>query len=150
MIRVAAVALVLVLGGGGVAEAQTSKPRIVVTPAGSPPPSDPHSRNEQMADYEPWCDGATSLIQCVDRIVWVDQELKQREALSKRTGRPDTANRGLSLMGCYNYCTLRHFPVETPQECRTSMATFRQASRSRPALLKTSIKGYLNRECRKT
>ena len=131
MIRVTAFALVLVLGGNGVAEAQAD-------------------RNEQMATYEPWCGGKTGLAQCVDQIVWVDQELKEREALAKRTGRPDTANRGLSLMGCYNYCTLRYFPVETPQQCRTSMATFRQASKSRPALLKTSIRGYLDRECRKT
>ncbi len=129
--------ILAIIGLGAVAPAKAQDPSL-------------EARNKEMKEYEYWCYGETSLTQCTSRIIRVDQDLKNRDAIAKRTGRPDTANRGLSLMGCYNYCVLRYFPADTTQECRTSKATFQRAARSRPALLKTDVRGYLDRQCRTT
>lgn len=105
------------------------------------------SRAEQIADYEYWCFGQTTLPQCVNRIIWVEKELTSRDDGARRTGQPDTGNRGLSLMGCYNYCTLKYFPADNMKECKTSISTFRQIARTKPYLWRTDIRPFLVEKC---
>jgi hypothetical protein len=111
-----------------------------------PKPWDQQTRAEKIARLEYWCSGRTALPQCVREIVRVDREIKKLDEMLRRTGQD--ANRGLSLMGCYNYCILRHFPFDTPGECKATVARFRRSAASNHGLMKTALKGHLDRTCK--
>jgi hypothetical protein len=95
--------------------------------------------------FQPYCGGPRPVGSCVNEIIRIDRELKEREANFRKTGQG--YNAGLSLTGCYSYCVLRHFPHETPQHCAASVPGFRRAAQKAPGLWKTDLHDLLAEAC---
>jgi len=87
------------------------------------------------------------LTSCADEIIGVDKEILAREKESRRTGR--SYNTGLSLRGCQNYCILRYFPRDTPEECTASIATFEQLAAKKSYLWRTELRQSLLAKCKR-
>lgn len=101
--------------------------------------------SKEATIFQPYCGGLRPFPSCVDEIIRIDRERKEREAHFRRTGQKHNA--GLSLTGCYNYCVLRHFPHETPQQCAASVPRWKRAAQNRPGLWKTDLHDLLAQEC---
>jgi hypothetical protein len=121
-------------------QAQATRPQEKTPPA--PSLSD---RAEMLAKYEPWCGKPLTLPSCVDEIISVDKELLSRAKEFYRTGRP--YNAGNSLVGCRIYCIVRHFPHDTPDECKASVATFEKEAARKPYLWRTNLRQLLLEKC---
>jgi hypothetical protein len=141
MIRSRLSALVILLGSLQPGQAQTILPREQVQPV--PAASD---RAEDLANYEPWCGKPLVLSPCVDEIIRVDKEILSREKHAQRTGMG--YNAGNSLVGCRIYCIVRHFPHDTPDECKASIATFEKAAARKPYLWRTDLRQLLIEKCK--
>lgn len=102
-------------------------------------------RKINFSDYEPWCGKPLPLAPCSDEIIRVDKTILEREKESQRTGRG--YNAGTSLRGCQIYCILRHFPHDTPDECKRSIVTFEKVAARKPYLWRTDLRQLLLRKC---
>ena len=109
-----------------------------------PAPAAP-DRAEMLAKYQPWCGKPLALPSCVDEIISVDKELLSRAKEFHRTER--LYNAGNSLVGCKIYCIVRHFPHDTPDECKASVATFEKAAARKPYLWRTNLRLLLMEKC---
>lgn len=104
------------------------------------------SRAEDLAKYEPWCGKPPTMPACVDEIIRVDKEILAREKETRRTGLG--YNAGSSLVGCRIYCTIRYFPHDTSDECRTSIGIFERAAIKKPYLWRTGLRQLLLEKCK--
>ena len=111
----------------------------------APPAPSVQGRAEKLAKYEPWCGKPLPLPSCVDEIISVDKELLSRAKAFHRTGRP--YNAGNSLVGCRIYCIVRHFPHDSPDECKASIATFEKEAARKPYLWRTNLRLVLLEKC---
>jgi hypothetical protein len=82
----------------------------------------------------------------VDEIIRVEKEILSREKEAYTTGRG--YNVGSSLVGCRIYCTVRHFPHDTPDECKASVAAFEQEAARKPYLWRTNLRHLLIEKCK--
>ncbi len=133
MIRTVLSALVIFSAFFQQGQAQTALPQEKAQPAPAAP-----DRAEKLANYQPWCGKPLGLSPCVDEIISVDKELLSREKEFQRTGRG--YNAGNSLVGCQIYCVFRHFPHDTPDECKASIATFENEAARKPYLWRTNLR----------
>jgi hypothetical protein len=99
-----------------------------------------------LAEYQPWCGKPLGLSPCVDEIIRVEKEILSREKEAYRTGLG--YNAGSSLVGCRIYCTVRHFPHDTPDECKASVATFERGAARKPYLWRTNLRQLLLEKCK--
>jgi hypothetical protein len=120
--------------------AQTSRPQEMARPAPAAP-----DRAEMLVEYQPWCGKSLGLSPCVDEIIRVEKEILSREKEAHRTGLG--YNAGNSLVGCRIYCTIRHFPHDTPDECKVSVATFEKEAVRKPYLWRTNLRLLLMEKC---
>jgi hypothetical protein len=111
----------------------------------APPAPSPSGRAEMLAKYQPWCGKPLALPSCVNEIISVDKELLSRAKEFQKTGRP--YNAGNSLVGCRIYCITRHFPHDTPDECKASVATFEKEAARKPYLWRTNLRQLLLEKC---
>ena len=121
-------------------QAQTSRPQETPRPAPAAP-----DRAQMLADYEPWCGKPLGLSPCVDEIIQVEKDILSREKRAYKTG--IGYNAGSSLVGCRIYCTVRHFPHDTPDECKASVATFEKEAARKPYLWRTNLRLLLIEKC---
>jgi hypothetical protein len=126
-------------------QAQATRPQEKTPPAPSLSDRALSGRAEMLAKYEPWCGKPLALPSCVDEIISVDKELLSRAKEFYRTGRP--YNAGNSLVGCRIYCIVRHFPHDTPDECKASVATFEKEATRKPYLWRTNLRMLLMEKC---
>jgi hypothetical protein len=105
-------------------------------------------RAEKLANLEFWCGGPKPFVSCIDVIISLDTELRRREALVRETGDATMmGNLGLSIMGCPNYCLLKHFPTDTPNACKDSISNLERAMLRRPQVRRTNLRDVLVQEC---
>jgi len=122
-------------------QAQPSPPQEIPRPAPVVP-----NRAEMLADYVYWCGKPLDLSPCVDEIIRVDKEILYREKRAYETGLG--YNAGNSLVGCRAYCVVRHFPHDTPDECKASVATFEKQAARKPYLWRTDLRQLLLEKCK--
>jgi hypothetical protein len=133
-------ALVILAASLQPGQAQTTLSQEKAWPAPAVP-----DRAEMLSKYEPWCGKPLTLSPCVDEIIRVDKEILSREKDAYRTGLG--YNAGNSLVGCRIYCTVRHFPHDTPDECKASVATFEKEAVRKPYLWRTNLRMLLMEKC---
>jgi hypothetical protein len=120
---------------------QTSRPEETARPTPAAP-----DRAEMLVEYQPWCGKPLGLSQCVDEMIRVEKEILSGEKEAYRTGHG--YNAGSSLVGCRIYCTVRHFPHDTPDECKASIATFEKEAVWKPYLWRTNLRLLLMEKCK--
>jgi hypothetical protein len=90
--------------------------------------------------------GPKALDPCVDEIIRVFRRLDELERGSRKTGFGYNAGNG--LVGCAAYCLERYFPDNTPEQCRSSLATFDRLAKVKPYLRRTAIRSTMAEKCK--
>ena len=133
-------------------------PQPIVVPRTAPKPQNeappPLTKEEEkaaeLARYGEWCGGPRDLEQCTDSIIYLDQEIRRRESIVRRTKNPNNmGNLGLAIAGCPEYCRMRYFPSDSPEECKETIATFQRMARIKPYLRKSDFRQSLTDSCGK-
>ncbi|WP_262267299.1 MULTISPECIES: hypothetical protein [Microvirga] len=114
------------------------------------PLTEEEKKAKELASYQSWCGGPRDLAQCTDAIIYLDREIRRRQTIVERTKNPNAmGNLGLSIAGCPEYCRMRYFPSDTPQECESTISTFKHMARTKPYLLKSDFRKSLLESCGK-
>lgn len=105
---------------------------------------------ETLARLGSWCGGPKDVEQCTDSIIYLDREIRRRERAARRTGNPNSVgNLGLAIAGCPEYCRMRYFPSDSPEECKQAISTFKRMARVKPYLLRSDFRQTLAESCGK-
>lgn len=133
-------------------------PQPIVIPRGpakpqveAPPPlTEEEEKAEQLTRLGSWCGGPKDVEQCTDSIIYLDREIRRREAVARKTGNPNgIGNLGLAIAGCPEYCRMRYFPSDSPQECKQAVSTFKRMAKVKPYLLRSDFRQTLAESCGK-
>ena len=74
------------------------------------------------------------------------KRLDELERWSRRTG--SGYNAGNGLVSCAAYGLERYFPDATPEQCRSSLATFDRLVKVKPYLRRTAIRSTMAEKCK--
>lgn len=105
---------------------------------------------EELARFGAWCGEPKDVEQCTDSIIYLDREIRRRVAAARKAGNPNNiGNLGLAIAGCPEYCRMRYFPSDSPQECKQAISTFKRMAKVKPYLLRSDFRETLTESCGK-